>query len=186
MTGILPIKKYGTESALNNFDEFTMLESDVLAEYTGFTEQEVSDLYQTYNMGFEKAQNWYDGYILSGDLHIYNPKSVVDSIRRRRIGNYWTNTETYESLKNYISMNYDGLKDSIVFMLAGQYCKVNPGKFQNDMTSFSSKDDILTLLVHLGYLAYDMQKEEVFISNEEVKGEFKNAIEEAGWDCLIL
>ncbi len=132
-----------------------MLEPDVLAEYVGFTEAEVRGLYEKYHMDFEKARRWYDGYRLGDGLHIYNPKSVVDSIRRRRIGNYWTNTETYESLKSYINMNFDGLKDDVARMLAGDACTVNSAKFQNDMTSFKSKDDILTLLVHLGYLSYD-------------------------------
>ena len=152
LTGILPIKKYGTKSALNNFDEFTMLEADVLAEYVGFTETEVQTLYAQYHMDFEQAKQWYDGYVLGPGIHVYNPKSVVDSIRRKRIGNYWVSTETYESLKSYISMNFDGLKDDITQMVAGGTCKVNPAKFQNDMTSFKSKDDILTLLIHLGYL----------------------------------
>lgn len=178
LTGILPIKKYGTESALNNFDEFTMINSDVLTEYVGFTEQEVQSLYEDYGMDFEQAKEWYDGYELGEGLHIYNPKSVVDSIRRKRIGNYWTNTETYEALKNYISMNFDGLKDDITQMLAGGLCKVNPSKFQNDMTSFKSKDDILTLLIHLGYLAYDGLTQNVYIPNEEVKSEFVNAIDQ--------
>lgn len=112
LTGILPIKKYGTESALNNFDEFTMLEADALAEYAGFTEKEAEGLYARYGMEVEEAKRWYDGYIVGDGLRIYNPKSVVDSIRRKRIGNYWTNTETYESLKSYICMNFDGLKDT--------------------------------------------------------------------------
>lgn len=185
LTGILPIKKYGTESALNNFDEYTMLEPDVLAEYVGFTESEVYTLYEQYHMDFEKAKQWYDGYRLGGGLHVYNPKSVVDSIRRKRIGNYWISTETYESLKNYISMNFDGLKDDISQMLAGASCKVNPAKFQNDMTSFKSKDDILTLLIHLGYLAYDSDSQSVYIPNEEVKSEFLNAIEDAGWEYVM-
>lgn len=185
LTGILPIKKYGTESALNNFDEFTMLEPDVLAEYVGFTEAEVRELYEKYHMDFEKARRWYDGYKLRDGLHIYNPKSVVDSIRRKRIGNYWTNTETYESLKSYINMNFDGLKDAVTKMLAGDACTVNPAKFQNDMTSFKSKDDILTLLVHLGYLSYDADCQKVFIPNEEVKSEFVNAMEDAGWEYAI-
>jgi hypothetical protein len=182
LTGILPIKKYGTESALNNFDEFTMINSDVLTEYVGFTEQEVRKLYEEYDMDFEQAKEWYNGYELGENLSIYNPKSVVDSIRRKRIGNYWTSTETYESLKNYISMNFDGLKDDIIQMIAGGSCKVNPGKFQNDMTSFRSKDDILTLLIHLGYLAYNGKTQSVYIPNEEVKSEFMNAVEDAGWD----
>lgn len=185
LTGILPIKKYGTESALNNFDEFTMINSDVLTEYVGFTEKEVQELYREYGMDFEQAKEWYDGYELEKGVHIYNPKSVVDSVRRKRIGNYWTSTETYESLKNYISMNFDGLKDDIIQMLAGGLCKVNPNKFQNDMTSFKSKDDILTLLIHLGYLAYDNKTQSVCIPNEEVKSEFINAIEEAGWDYVV-
>ncbi len=185
LTGILPIKKYGTESALNNFDEFTMLEPDVLAEYVGFTEAEVRGLYEKYHMDFEKARQWYDGYKLGDGLHIYNPKSVVDSIRRKRIGNYWTNTETYESLKSYINMNFDGLKDDVIRMLAGDACIVNPAKFQNDMTSFKSKDDILTLLVHLGYLSYDADYQKVFIPNEEVKSEFVNAMEDDGWEYVM-
>ena len=185
LTGILPIKKYGTESALNNFDEFTMLEADVLAEYVGFTEAEVHNLYAQYNMDFEQAQQWYDGYILGSGIHIYNPKSVVDSIRRKRIGNYWVSTETYESLKSYISMNFDGLKDDITQMLAGGICKVNPAKFQNDMTSFKSKDDILTLLIHLGYLTYEETSQTVSIPNEEVRSEFVNAIEDAGWEYVV-
>lgn len=185
MTGILPIKKYGTESALNNFDEFTMLEADVLAEYVGFTEAEARNLYAQYSMDFEQAQQWYDGYVLGREIHIYNPKSVVDSIRRKRIGNYWVSTETYESLKSYISMNFDGLKDDITQMLAGGTCKVNPAKFQNDMTSFRSKDDILTLLIHLGYLTYEESSQTVSIPNEEVRSEFVNAIEDAGWEYVI-
>ena len=185
LTGILPIKKYGTESALNNFDEFTMINPQPLEEYVGFTEQEVYDLYQEYNMDFEEAKRWYDGYQMGEGIHIYNPKSVVDSVRRKRITNYWTRTETYESLRNYITMNYDGLKDAVIEMLAGGRCMINPDKFQNDMTSFESKDDILALLIHLGYLGYDYESQEVYIPNEEVRSEFKNAVEGSGWTPVI-
>ncbi|MCI9336193.1 MAG: AAA family ATPase [Lachnospiraceae bacterium] len=185
LTGILPIKKYGTESALNNFDEFTMLEADVLAEYVGFTEAEVRKLCERHGMDFAQTAQWYDGYVLEKGLHVYNPKSVVDSIRRKRIGNYWTNTETYESLKSYISMNFDGLRDAVARMLAGDSCRINPAKFQNDMTSFKSRDDILTLLIHLGYLTYDRENTSVRIPNEEVRGEFVNAIEDAGWKPVM-
>lgn len=185
LTGILPIKKYGTESALNNFDEFTMINPQPLEAYVGFTEQEVFELYQKYGMDFEEAKRWYDGYQLDENIHIYNPKSVVDSLRRKRITNYWTRTETYESLRNYISMNFDGLKDAVVEMLAGGRCRVNTDKFQNDMTSFESKDDILALLIHLGYLGYDYVHEEVYIPNEEVRSEFKNAIEGNDWATVV-
>ena len=185
LTGILPIKKYGTQSALNNFNEFTMTNPSVLAEYVGFTEDEVMSLSSKYEMDFEEVKRWYDGYSFRKIHHVYSPNSVVNAMLAGDFDNYWTRTETYESLKSYISMNYDGLKDSIVQMVAGGSCKVNPDKFQNDMTSFESKDDILTLLIHLGYLAYDQDKREVYIPNEEVRSEFKNAIEDTGWDSVI-
>lgn len=184
LTGILPIKKYGTESALNNFDEFTMVEPDMLAEYVGFTEEEVISLYKEYGMDFEEAKRWYDGYHFAENLHIYNPKSVVDSIRRRKIGNYWTSTETYESLKYYISMNFDGLKDAIIQMVAGGRCKIDTNTFENDMVSFQSRDDVLTVLVHLGYLACNAGTQEVTIPNEEVRAAFVRAIKKSNWEYV--
>lgn len=186
MTGILPIKKYGTQSALNNFDEYTMVNPFPLEVYVGFTEKDVQRLCGEYQLDFEEARGWYDGYVFGEDVHIYNPKSVLDAIRRKKFGNYWTQTETYESLKGYIGMDFDGLKDAIILMLGGGRCQVNPRKFQNDMTSIRSKDDILTLLVHLGYLAYDGEKEEAFIPNQEIAGEFQNAIEDGGWEEIAL
>lgn len=185
ITGILPVKKYGTESALNNFDEFTMIQAEPLAKYVGFTEEEVRDLYQQYDMNFEEAKKWYDGYSLGKHLHIYNPKSVVDSLRRKCISNYWTSTETYESLKTYIGMNYDGLRDSVVEMLSGGRCRIDTGTFENDMVSFASRDDVLTVLIHLGYLAYDAKTEEVYIPNEEVRSAFVRAVKKNKWDTVI-
>lgn len=186
MTGILPIKKYGTQSALNHFDEYTMVNPFPLEEYVGFTEKEVRGLCGEYDLDFEEARGWYDGYVFREGVHIYNPKSVLDAVRRKKFGNYWTQTETYESLKGYIGMDFDGLKDAIILMLGGGRCQVNTRKFQNDMTSIRSRDDILTLLVHLGYLAYDGEKEEVFIPNQEIAGEFQNAIEDGGWEEIAL
>lgn len=105
-------------------------------------------------MDFQAMKKWYDGYCV-GDVHIYNPKSVMESILRNKYSNYWTKTETYEALRDYIDMNFDGLKDTIINMLGENTCKVDTGSFQNDMTSMKSRDDVLTLLIHLGYLAYD-------------------------------
>lgn len=185
MTGILPIKKYGTHSALNMFDEYSMTDSGAYAEYIGFTEQEVKELCAQYNVDFEKEQEWYDGYAFEPNLHIYNPKSVVDSIRRGKFTNYWTKTETYEVLRQYIDTDFDGLKKEIVQMLAGERCQVNTRTFQNDMTTFKSKDDVLTLLIHLGYLAYEEKNECVYIPNAEIQEEFKDAIEGANWTEIV-
>ena len=185
MTGILPIKKYGTHSALNIFEEFSMTDPKFLASYVGFTKEEVKELCMTYHMDFDEAQQWYDGYLFDGDMHIYNPKSIVDAMRNHKFKSYWTRTETYEALRVYIDMNFDGLQDAIISMVGGGKYRINPEKFQNDMTSFASKDDVLTLLVHLGYLAYDETKQSVFIPNMEIVGEFRNAIDGSkGWERL--
>lgn len=188
MTGILPIKKYGSHSALNMFTEYSMTEPGKLAEYFGFTEEEVKNLCNKYEMNFQEAKAWYDGY----DLHsytkeknicyaMYSPKSVVEAMLRHKYGAYWNQTETYEALKFYIQMNMDGLKDSVVRMLAGESIQVNTGTFGNDMTTFAVKDDVLTLLVHLGYLTYNSENQSVSIPNKEVSQEYVNAISTMDW-----
>ncbi len=184
MTGILPIKKYGTHSALNIFNEYSMTDPKEMAEYTGFTEEEVQELCRQYGMDFFQMQKWYDGYRLKNVAHTYNPKSVVDALLNAEFHSYWTGTETYEALKIYMDMNFDGLKDAIIEMLGNGRCKINYRKFQNDMTTFRSRDDVLTLLVHLGYLAYDEETREVFIPNIEISDEFQNAIEGEGWEVI--
>lgn len=184
MTGILPIKKYGTQSALTDFREYTMIQPQMLAEYTGFTEDEVRNLCENYDLYFEEAKKWYDGYSLGHIKSVYNPNSIIRAIKNGEFSNYWTETETYESLKLYIGMNYDGLKDAIISMLGGIRCKINTRTFQNDLSSIKSKDDVMTLLIHLGYLGYDFSKNEVYIPNQEIADEFKNAIEYSGWEGI--
>ena len=184
MTGILPIKKYGEHSAINVFYEYSMTDASPIEEFTGFTEQEVQQLCEQYNMPFSETKKWYDGYCVDG-VSIYNPKSVVEAMLRRKFNNYWTKTETYEALKVYIDLNQDGLRDKIVQMIAGEKVFVNPDKFQNDMTTFHSADDVLTLLVHLGYLTYDEQNRVVWIPNGEVRQEFINSIEDGGWEPVV-
>lgn len=185
MTGILPVKKYGTHSALNMFDEYSMTDQGVLAPFAGFTENEVRELCSQYQLDFDEMKRWYDGYLFEDGLHIYNPKSVVEALRRKKFAGYWTKTETYEALKIYPEMNFDGLKDAVTMMLGGGFCRINPYKFQNDMTSFQSRDDVMTLLVYLGYLAYEAERESVFIPNREIEIEFANAIEGAGWGEIV-
>ena len=157
-----------------------MTDASPIEEFTGFTEQEVRQLCEQYNMPFSETKKWYDGYCVDG-VSIYNPKSVVEAMLRGKFNNYWTKTETYEALKVYIDLNQDGLRDKIIQMIAGETVPVNPDKFQNDMTTFYSADDVLTLLVHLGYLTYDEQNRVVWIPNGEVRQEFINSIEDGGW-----
>ena len=167
MTGILPVKKYGEHSAINMFKEFSMLNPGKIAEYFGFTAPEVEMLCKHYHVDFAEAQKWYDGYLI-GEYHIYNPQSIVELMDSGEFQSYWTGTETYEALKVYIDRNFDGLKEAIIAMLGNGRCKIDPSTFQNDMITFKVKDDILTLLVHLGYLTYDKKSSEVFIPNQEI------------------
>ena len=176
MTGILPIKKYGTQSAMTDFREYTMLSPKQLAEYVGFTEQEVKNLCDQSGMNFEEMKRWYDGYSFSRVKSVYSPNSVIEAVKSEEFGSYWTQTETYQTLQFYIDMDEDGLKQAILQMLGDAAIKIDPGTFQNDMTIIKSKDDVLTLLVHLGYLAYDVDERTVRIPNDEVRQEFVRAV----------
>ncbi len=185
LTGIFPVKKYSTESTLNNFTEFTMIRPSRLAEYIGFTEAEVMDLCRNYQMDFEEMKHWYDGYCLGKELHVYNPQAVAEAVHCREIENYWTGTSEYDKLQAYINMNFDGLKDMVVQMFAGGRCKVNVDRFKNDLVSIKRKDDVLTILIHLGYLAYDKNTKEAYIPNAEVRTAYRDAIEDNDWTPVI-
>jgi hypothetical protein len=185
MTGILPVKKYGTHSALNMFNEFSMTNPRQLAEFVGFTESEVKALCTQYDMDFEETRRWYDGYQFENAEHIYSPRSVVASMMSHCFDSYWNQTETFEALREYIIMNYDGLKDTIIELLAGNRKEIDTTSFTNDMTTFQRVDDVLTLFIHLGYLGYDYATKEVFIPNSEVASEFVTATKTSDWQEVI-
>jgi serine/threonine protein kinase len=182
MTGILPIKKYGTHSALNMFAEVSMVDPRGMSEYMGFTDSEVRGLCERYHLDYAEMAAWYNGYQLENNLAIYSPLSVVNAVQTHKLKNYWNETETYEALQDFIRMNFDGLKDTVTNLLAGIRKEISTRSFKNDMTTFTKADDVLTLLVHLGYLGYDEQTSEVFIPNSEVHEEFMTCIEDIGWD----
>ena len=180
ITGILPIKKIKDESALNNFDEYTMLASDELTPYFGFTEDEVKDLCERYNMTFETTKQWYDGYLIDG-LHMYNPNSVYRAMVKGRYDSYWKNTSSFASINDYITLNYDGLKESVLTMLEGGRAPVNINTFSNDLSIINTKDEALTALIHLGYLAYDADRKQAYIPNYEVALAYQSALQTGNW-----
>lgn len=203
MTGILPIKKYGKHSALNMFDEYSMLQPMQMASYTGFTENEVRNLCDTFEMSYPEISEWYDGYCISDwvpvgkrkmyrggyyeehRLRIYSPLSVVKAMRNGEICNYWNETETFEALKQYVDWNFDGLKEEVAILMDGGRVSVDVTGYQNDMTTFHSKDDILTMFVHLGYLGYDSDTKKVFIPNQEVLQVFKTSTKSREWTATF-
>ena len=202
MTGILPIKKYGKHSALNMFDEYSMINPMQLAPYTGFTEDEVKELCGRYGRNYEEIKAWYDGYDVSDVVppdegyaiqrktgsalkpkhySIYSPLSVVKAVSTGYIMNYWNKTETYEALAEYIRMNLDGLKDAVALLMDGGRVKADISTYQNDMSTFHGRDDVLALLINLGYLCYDNGTKEVYIPNREILDEFKTSTKSEEW-----
>lgn len=183
MTGILPIKKYKTQSALNNFIEYSVITPRRMARFFGFTGNEVKQLSLKYGMPYDVLEKWYDGYKIGNEPSMFNPNSVMQALSADWCTSYWGKTATYDVIVPYIKMNFDGLKDDILNMLAGGRCHVNPAGFQNDLALVESKDDALTVLIHLGYLSYDRDTEECFIPNLEVSLEMELAVK-AAWPYL--
>lgn len=185
MTGILPIKKYATESALNNFIEYSMVNPGDMAPFFGFTKEEVRGLAAKYSADVDELVKWYDGYQIGDVSSMFNPNSVMQALQKKWCSSYWSSTGAYEAVASYIKMNFDGLKDAVISLLGSGRVKVNTTKFQNDMSIIQSKDDVLTVLIHLGYLSYDRLHRECYVPNWEVAGELSNAVEDTGWEHVV-
>ena len=177
LTGIMPIIKEKTQSKLNNFTEYTMIDPDEMASFMGFTEDEVKSLATHSDMEFGDLKKWYDGYNLNG-IEVYSPKSVISSVEKRRCDDYWVETSSYEAVTDYISLDFEGLKEDVISMFTGNRVEVRTSFYRNTM-SFETKDDVLTYLIHLGYLSYDADTSSCFIPNNEIKDMWAHSMERA-------
>ena len=178
ITGIIPVVRDKVQSKLNEFTEYTMLRSGHLSGYFGFTKEEVTDLCTQYGMDREECARWYDGYRLTETIEVYNPLSVVSAMRNQEFGSYWSATGSFEALKDYIMMDFNGIKQDVIKMISGESVPVNVTKFQNTLQSITNKDNAFTYLIHLGYLSYDRKEKTCKIPNEEVRLEWINAIDD--------
>lgn len=185
MTGILPVKKDGSQSAISDFFEYSMIKPRQFGKYVGFTEEEVRELCDTYGRDFQRMKQWYDGYSFRDLSSVYNPNSVMKAVRNDDFDSYWTQTSAAESLMGYISLDFDGLGRTVSELIGGVETKVDTRGFANDLVTFRDRDDVLTLLIHLGYLTYDERTEKVHIPNEEIKLEFARAIRRVKRDDTI-
>ena len=185
MTGILPIKKDGSQSAISDFKELSMIQPRKYGEFVGFTEDEVQDLCVTHGIDFDMMKTWYDGYAFSGVGSVYNPYSVMQAIENDDFDSYWTETSAAEGLLEYISKDYHSLTKTIADLIGGVEVKVNTTGFANYLTTFKGKDDVLTLLVHLGYLAYNAEQKTARIPNEEIKLEFQKSVHEVRHEATL-
>ncbi len=176
MTGILPIKKDGSQSAISEFWEYSILSPGKYAPYIGFTEQQVQELCWKHGMDFAQMKAWYDGYVCGDGLSIYNSHSVMEAIAREKMGSYWRRTAEEGSMIKYINMDFKGLGSVVTDLLSGSLVRVNPETFRNDTAEIGSADDVLTLLIHYGYLSFDEKTETVQIPNDEIRAEFEDHI----------
>ena len=176
ITGILPVVRDKIQSKLNNFEEYTILEAGELAEYVGFTSLEVETLCERYGVDFNECRLWYDGYRQHG-YEIYNPESVVKCIRNKAFSGYWGKTSSYKVISDLIIRDFDGIREDVISMLAGENVPVNVSSYMNTMTDFSSKSDVFTYLVYVGYLAFDMDTYTCRIPNKEIRQEWFNVME---------
>lgn len=187
MTGILPIKKYGTQSALNDFREYSMTQSGALGGYLGFNDEDVSLLAEKHHMSFDELKRWYDGYEMESfdwrvpdsivqKVAIYNPNSVMSAIRERHCDNYWAKTEAFESLQRYIDLDFNNVKESLESLITGKEIRLNVLRFGNDLTDISENEELFTLLIHLGYLSYDRKNRRAVLPNQEIREEFVEAL----------
>lgn len=184
MTGILPIIKYKTQSALNNFVEYSIISPGATAKYYGFTKDEVRRLCEENDMDFALMQHAYDGYIIGTEKSMFNPNSVMLSIRFRNYLSYWAKTASFMAIETYLHTDVDNVRTKIIGMMNGESATVRVSSFRNDMNNIYNCDDVLTLLVHLGYLSYNPETQTVTIPNTEVSEEFENAVSVAGWGEL--
>ena len=182
MTGILPIKKFKVQSAMNNFQEYSMISPGDMANCFGFTRDEVKTLAEKHGMNFDELVRWYDGYQIGRQPSMFNPNSVMQAIRRHSCESFWGKTGAFDAISDYINMNYKGLKDDIIRMLAGGSADVDTTGFSNDLSEIRDRDDVLTVLIHLGYLTYDNKLKECYIPNMEVSGEMEKAVKSNGWE----
>ena len=187
MTGILPIKKYGTQSALNDFREYSMTTPGAMGGFLGFNDGDVKRLAEKYHMDFAELKRWYDGYEMDTfdwrdnapeikKTAIYNPNSVMTAIRSRRCDNYWAQTEAFEALQQYIDCDFDGVKETLEKLIRGDGVRLNVLRFGNDITSVSDNEELFTLLIHFGYLSYDPDLKEAVLPNQEIREEFVEAL----------
>lgn len=180
MTGILPIKKDGSQSAISEFREYSIIQPEGFAPYIGFLEDEVRDISERHGVSFDTMRDWYNGYhvtTLGGEaLPIYNPNSVIRASENGRFQSYWSMSSAVNGAAVYINLDFDGLGEAAERLTAGLEVAYDTQEFQNDLTSFQSADDVLTLLTYFGYLTYDIDRGVGWLPNHEVRSEFGRMI----------
>ena len=191
LTGILPIKKYGTQSALNDFCEYSMTNPGPMAGFIGFDDDDVRALAERHGMNYSELKGWYDGYKLYGvnwkeekkvpvPIYIYNANSVMRAVKSGMCANYWSRSEAFETLQQYIDMNFDGAKETLENLVLDHPITLRALRFGNDQNVIGSNEELYTLLTHFGYLSYDPKEYTAVLPNQEIREEFIEALRGSG------
>jgi len=184
MTGVLPIKKYSSGSALNMFDEFTFLKDRIFGEYFGFTEEEVVDLCnKNRKMQFKNLESWYNGYLTAKGIKVYNPRSVVKALQNNYCESYWTNTGAMDEVAEYLKYNVLEIRDEVIEMVSGQEIDIIiDEEFRAGQRSPRTKEEIYSAMIVLGFLAY--YDGYLKIPNKELMKEFEKALKDESFGYI--
>jgi len=194
MTGVLPIAKYTSGSALNMFEEYNVASSPLFCEYFGFSDAEVDELFERYlnncanvtspiipSFSRDELRDWYDGYSGYGSTSIYNPRSIVSALQNNLVSSYWTNTGPFDEVSNTIQENVDAIREDIVHLVAGERIKTKVREFSATSASSTTKEELFSRMVVFGFLTSLTAVEpnatvEVWIPNKELLLQFQEAL----------
>ena len=178
MTGVLPIKKYSSGSALNMFDEYTFLKDRIYDEYFGFTEEEVLELCnKNKRMDFKELENWYNGYLTATGIKIYNPRSVVKALVNNYCESYWTNTGAKNEVAEYLKYNVLDIRDDVIAMVSGEEIDIIINEeYRAGQGAPRNKEEIYSAMIVLGFLSY--YDGYLKIPNKELMQEFDKALKD--------
>ena len=178
MTGVLPIKKYSSGSALNMFDEFTMLNDTIYSDYFGFTEIEVKNLISRQTLlTFDELSEWYNGYINEFAIKLYNPRSVVKALQNKSCKSYWTNTGAMDEVLEYLKYNILEIRDDVIKMVSGEDIDITiDEEFRAGQEAPKTKEEIYSAMIILGFLSY--HDGYLKIPNKELMKEFEKALKD--------
>lgn len=178
MTGVLPIQKYSTGSALNMFKEYTMLNDSYFGEYFGFTEEDIRLLCDRQTtLTFSEISEWYNGYTTTNGIKIYNPRSVVCALEDGYCQSYWTKTGKMDEVLFFLKYNIGEVRDDVVKMIGHMPVSVEIKKeYTAGQGSPVNRKDIYSAMIIYGLLSY--YEGELCIPNKELMIEFENALED--------
>ncbi len=182
MTGILPMIKMKGYSALAEFDDYTMFAPGDLAPYIGFTESEVRDLLARNprcRITYDEMAEWYEGYSFPDAGPIFNPRSVIEAIKKNICKSYWSATDSNEQFRELVALQNDGLREDVESLLRGGEVPADDASFDNDLATLpkAGRNATIAAMVHLGYLSLSPETGYARIPNKEIRKMYVNMLQ---------